>query len=66
MKDGLMLLLTGTACAAGSALFFRVFGSDALNIIVLLALIGAVADNFRLRRRLRAMAAKPEGGRPWL
>lgn len=39
MKDGLMLLLTGAASAAGAALFFKIFGSDALNIIVLLALV---------------------------
>jgi hypothetical protein len=60
MKDGLMLLLTGAASAAGAALFFKIFGSDALNIIVLLALVGAVGDNFRLRRRLREMGVKPE------
>lgn len=66
MKDSLMLLLTGVAGAAGAALFFKIFGSDALNIIVLLALAGAIGDNFRLRRRLRAMGAKPEGRRTWL
>lgn len=66
MKDGLMLLLTGAACAAGAALFFNIFGGDALNIVVLLALIGAIGDNFRLRRRLREMGAKPEGRRTWL
>lgn len=66
MKDGLMLLLTGVVCAAGAALFFKIFGSDALNIIVLLALVGTIGDNFRLRRRLREMGAKPEGKRTWL
>jgi hypothetical protein len=66
MKNGLMLLLTGAACAAGAALFFKIFGSDALNIIVLLTLVGAVGDNYRLRRRLREMGAKPEGRRTWL
>lgn len=66
MKDRMMLLLAGVACAAGAALFFRIFGSDALNIIVLLALVGAVGDNYRLRRRLRQMGAKPEGPRTWL
>lgn len=62
MKDGLMLLLTAAVCAAGAALFFHLFGSDALNMIVLLALVGAVGDNFRLRE----MGAKPEGKRTWL
>ncbi|SDG13806.1 MULTISPECIES: hypothetical protein [unclassified Duganella] len=66
MKDGLMLLLTAVVCAAGAALFFRIFGSDALNIIVLLTLVGTIGDNFRLRRRLREMGAKPEGKRTWL
>ncbi|WP_229256324.1 hypothetical protein [Duganella lactea] len=61
-----MLLLTGVACAVGAALFFKIFGSDALNIIVLLALAGTIGDNFRLRRRLREMGAKPEGKRTWL
>ncbi|TFW26635.1 hypothetical protein [Duganella callida] len=63
MKDGLMLLLTGVACAAGAALFFRLFGSDALNIIILISLIAAMIDNFRLRRRLRELEVKPEGKR---
>ncbi|MBV7538821.1 hypothetical protein KW842_23905 [Duganella sp. sic0402] len=66
MKDGLMLLLAGVVCAAGAALFFRIFGSDALNIIVLLALVATIGDNFRLRRRLREIGAKPEGKRTWL
>ena len=66
MKDGLMLLLAGVLCAGGAALFFRFFGSDALNIIVLLTMIGVLIDNARLRRRLREMGAKPEGKRTWL
>jgi uncharacterized membrane protein YfcA len=66
MKDGLMLLLVGLLCAGGAALFFRFFGSDALNIIVLLTMIGVLIDNARLRRRLREMGAKPEGKRTWL
>ncbi len=66
MKDGLMLLLTGIVCSVGAALFFRIFGSDAMDIIMLFALVGSVADNFRLRRRLREMGAKPEGKRTWL
>jgi uncharacterized membrane protein YfcA len=66
MKDGILLLLTGVLCACGAAWFFRYFGNDALSVIMLLALIGAVADNARLRRRLREMGAKPEGKRTWL
>jgi hypothetical protein len=52
MKDGLMLLITALLCAGASVLFFRFFGSDALNAIVLISLIAALADNARLRRRL--------------
>jgi uncharacterized membrane protein YfcA len=66
MKDGLTLLIAGLLCAGGAALFFRYFGSDALNIIILLTLICTIADNARLRRRLRDMGAKPEGKRTWL
>ncbi|WP_373989389.1 hypothetical protein [Duganella sp. BuS-21] len=66
MKDGLMLLITGLLCVGGAALFFRFFGSDAMSIIMLLALVGATVDNLRLRRRLREMGAKPEGKRTWL
>lgn len=66
MKDGLMLLLAGVLCAGGAALFFRYFGNEAFSIIMLVTLIGAIADNARLRRRLREMGAKPEGKRTWL
>ena len=41
-------------------------GVDKGSIIMLLALVGATVDNFRLRRRLREMEAKPEGKRTWL
>jgi len=50
----------------GAALFFRFFGSDAFNIIILLTLVSVLVDNARLRRRLRGMGAKPEGKRTWL
>jgi len=66
MKDGVILLATGLLCAGGAALFFRFFGSDALNIVVLITMICALIDNARLRRRLREMGAKPEGKRTWL
>jgi uncharacterized membrane protein YfcA len=66
MKDGFILLLTGLLCAGGAALFFRFFGSDAVNIIVLVTMICTLIDNARLRRRLRELGAKPEGKRTWL
>lgn len=66
MKDGLMLLIAGLICAGGAALFFRLFGSEAFNVITLLTLVSVLVDNVRLRRRLREMGAKPEGKRTWL
>ncbi|MYM94328.1 hypothetical protein [Duganella vulcania] len=66
MKDGLILLIAGLICAGGAALFFRLFGSEAFNVITLLTLVSVLVDNARLRRRLRDMGAKPEGKRTWL
>ena len=66
MKDGLLLLLTGIVCAAGAWLFFHYFGQDAFFILTMIVLFTTIADNRRLRRRLREMGAKPEGKRTWL
>jgi uncharacterized membrane protein YfcA len=66
MKDGLLLLITGLVCAGFSWLFFKYMGKDAFSVLTLVVMVGAVADNARLRRRLRAMGAKPEGKRTWL
>jgi uncharacterized membrane protein YfcA len=66
MKDGLLLLITGLLCAGGAALFFRIFGNEAFNVIILVTLVSVLIDNVRLRRRLREMGAKPEGKRTWL
>jgi hypothetical protein len=63
MKDSLLLLLTGIVCAAGAWLFFRYFGQEAFGMLMLLGLIGAIADNARLRRRLRERGGKPVGKR---
>jgi hypothetical protein len=53
-------------CAGGAALFFRLFGNEAFNVIILVTLVSVLFDNARLRRRLREMGAKPEGKRTWL
>jgi hypothetical protein len=66
MIDGLLLLLTGIVCAGGAWLFFWYFGQEAFSILMLITLVGTMADNARLRRRLREMGAKPEGKRTWL
>lgn len=66
MRDQLLLLLAGLVCAAGAALFFWFFGEGAFGLLMAMMLACAVADNARLRRRLREMGAKPEGKRTWL
>jgi len=47
-------------------LFFWYFGADAFGWLMTIVLVSLVADNARLRRRLREMSAKPEGKRTWL
>nr|WP_229224784.1 hypothetical protein [Duganella violaceicalia] len=61
-----MLLIVGLFCAGGAALFYRFFGNEAFSVIMLVTLVSVLADNARLRRRLREMGAKPEGKRTWL
>lgn len=60
MKDGLLLLIAGLLCAGGAALFFRLFGSEAFNVIILVTLVSVLIDNVRLRRRLRARLGSDE------
>lgn len=66
MRGGLMLLIAGLLCAGAAALFFRFFGNEAFNVIILVTLVAVLVDNARLRCRLREMGAKPEGKRTWL
>ena len=53
MKDALLLLATAAACSSGAWVFWHYLGNDAFGTMTTLALVGVVADNFRLRRRLR-------------
>jgi uncharacterized membrane protein YfcA len=55
MKDGLLLLLTGVVCSFGAWLFFKMFGSDAFIVIMMLTMVSAVLDNVRLRKKLREL-----------
>ncbi|MGW8390388.1 hypothetical protein [Pseudoduganella sp. HUAS MS19] len=53
MKDQILLLLSATACALGAWAFWRYLDTDAVVALMMLALVSAVADNLRLRRKLR-------------
>lgn len=53
MKDQLWLLVTAIACALIAWAFWRYLDSDAIVALMTLALVSAVADNLRLRRKLR-------------
>lgn len=53
MKDQLWLLVTAIACALVAWAFWRYLDSDAIVALMTLALVSAVADNLRLRRKLR-------------
>lgn len=48
-----ILLLCAIACAIGAWAFWRYLGADAVIALMTLALVSAVADNLRLRRKLR-------------
>jgi hypothetical protein len=54
MKDALLLLVTVVAWSFFFWAFRHLLGNDALNVVTTLALVGVVADNYRLRRQLRA------------
>jgi hypothetical protein len=53
MKDRILLLLAGAACAAFAAVFWRIFGIDGFAIIMSITVYVLGADNARLRRELR-------------
>ncbi|WP_426341237.1 hypothetical protein ACN9MZ_05480 [Pseudoduganella sp. S-14] len=53
MKDQLLLLISAIACAFGAWAFWHYLDADAVVALMTLALMSAVADNLRLRRKLR-------------
>jgi hypothetical protein len=53
MKDQLLLLISAIACAFGAWAFWHYLDAEAVVTLMTLALVSAVADNLRLRRKLR-------------
>ncbi len=53
MKDQLCLLFSALVCALAAWAFWRYLNTDAVLVLMTLALVSAVADNVRLRRKLR-------------
>lgn len=53
MKDQVLLLLSAIACAFGAWAFWHYLDADAVVALMTLALVSSVADNLRLRRKLR-------------
>lgn len=52
MKDQLALAVSALTVAAIAWAFWHFLGTDAVTVMLLLALVGVTADNARLRRRL--------------
>jgi hypothetical protein len=53
MKDQLWLLLSAFACSIAAWAFWRYLNTDAVLVLMTLALVSTVVDNLRLRRKLR-------------
>ena len=60
MRDALLLLATGAGASLIAWAFWHYLGNDGFAALNSLVLVGAVADNFRLRRRLRERGRKVE------
>lgn len=54
MNDRLALVIGGVVFSALAWAFWHFFQSDAMNMMLILALFGVSVDNLRLRRRLGA------------
>ena len=53
MKDRLLLVIAAAAFAIAAWAFWHFLGDNAFASITLIALVGVVADNHRLRQKLR-------------
>lgn len=53
MKEQLWLLLSGVACSMAAWAFWHYLDTDAVAVLLTLAVVSAVVDNMRLRRKLR-------------
>lgn len=52
--NAVLLLATGLLMTFVSWMVWNFFGSETPSVIAILLLVGVSADNYRLRRRLRA------------
>jgi hypothetical protein len=64
MKDGIYLILAGVGCSVMAWALWHFLGSEALPLFTILALMATMADNVRLRRKLREVAKDGRGGSP--
>lgn len=55
MNDAFPLLFAGLICALLSWAFWHLLGNDAFSVLLNIWLVCAVADNLRLRRKLRKL-----------
>jgi hypothetical protein len=53
MKDQAWLFLAAVGCSIVAWAFWRYLDTEAVVVLMTLALVSAVADNLRLRRKLR-------------
>jgi hypothetical protein len=53
MKDQAWLFLAAVGCSIAAWAFWRYLDTEAVVVLMTLALVSAVADNLRLRRKLR-------------
>jgi len=53
MKEQIWLFLSAVACAIAAWAFWHYLDAGAVVALMMLALVSSVADNLRLRRKLR-------------
>ncbi len=53
MKDQIWLILCALGCAAVAWAFWHYLDNHAVSVLTLIAMVSVVADNLRLRRKLR-------------
>ncbi len=53
MKDQIWLLMSAVVCSFAAWAFWHYLDTDAVVALMTFALVSAVADNLRLRRKLR-------------
>ena len=53
MKDSILLLITALVVAASAQFFWSHMGEEGFAFLNFIFLVGLMADNYRLRRRLK-------------